>query len=232
MTRATVVLFDLDGTLTDSRLGILRTTRYAFSRLSKALGREVALPGDDQLGSIVGPPLRNSFAKLAGAENVETLMGFYSERYREIGAFENEVYEGIPEALDALIATGARLFVATSKNRDDALRILAHFGLDARFEAIHGAREDGGLADKTELIGSVLASHALDPGRMAIAMIGDRKFDIVGARNCAIAAMGALWGYGGREELREAGAQALLASPSEVAAAVGALTAPRGEGVD
>jgi len=214
------VLFDLDGTLTDSRLGIFRTARRAFAQLSAALGREIALPSDDRLGWIVGPPLRDSFAKLAGPENVERLMGFYRERYRNVGAFENEVYAGIPEALDALLASGARLFVATSKNEADAVRILQHFGLDTRFEAIHGAREDGGLADKTELIGHLLSTHALDPRQIPIAMIGDRKFDIIGARNCALAAIGALWGYGGRDELHDAGADVLLAGPGDVAGAV------------
>jgi phosphoglycolate phosphatase len=223
---AVAVLFDLDGTLSDSRRGILLTTRYAFGRLSQARGHEFVLPGDEALGWLVGPPLRDSFAKLAGAENVEALIGFYRERYRDIGAFENEVYAGIPEALDALTATGARLFVATSKNRADAVRILEHFGLASRFEHIHGAREDGGLADKTELIGHVLASHALDAHSMKIAMIGDRKFDMIGARNCFLFAIGALWGYGGREELHEAGAEAILASPWEIAAAVMDLPTP------
>jgi phosphoglycolate phosphatase len=217
------VLFDLDGTLSDSRPGILRTTRYAFARLSEARGREYALPSDDALGWIVGPPLRDSFAKLAGAENVEAVMGFYRERYRDIGAFENEVYGGVPEALDTLLASKTRLFVATSKNQVDAVRILEHFGLASRFEAIHGARDDGGRADKTELIGYVLQTHALDVSAMRIAMVGDRKFDMIGARACGVFAMGALWGYGGRDELLEAGAETLLVAPSNAPAAVAAM---------
>jgi phosphoglycolate phosphatase len=222
---APAVLFDLDGTLSDSRPGILLTTRYAFQRLSEAQGREFPLPSDEGLGWIVGPPLRDSFAKLAGAEYVETLIRFYRERYVDIGAFENEVYAGIPEALDALAATGTRLFVATSKNRGDALRILEHFGLASRFEAIHGARDDGGLADKSDLIADLLATHKLDPRKITIAMIGDRKFDMIGARHCALAPVGALWGYGSREELSGAGAQLLLAAPGDVAAAVAGLRA-------
>ncbi len=217
MTPASAFLLDLDGTLTDSRRGILATTRYAFAPLGEVLGREFPLPADEKLGSIVGPPLRTSFAEFAGADHVEAVMRFYRERYVDVGAFENEVYAGIPEALDALKARGARLYVATSKNARDARRILEHFGLAERLDAIHGARDDGGLSDKTELIRHVLASHSLDPRRQRVAMVGDRKFDMIGARNNRLGALGALWGYGGEAELREAGADALVARPEDLA---------------
>ena len=217
---ATAVLFDLDGTLTDSRLGIQRTTRYAFARLEEATGEPFPLPAaDSDLDWLIGPPLRESFAKLAGPEHAESLIGFYRERYRDIGAFENEVYAGVPQALDELAASGVRLFVATSKNEVDAIRILEHFALAGRFERIHGAREDGGHADKTELIGHLLASHGLT-GVPRIAMVGDRKFDAIGAINCGLAAIGALWGYGGRAELAAAGAEPIVASPDAVPSAI------------
>ena len=213
MSASPAVLFDLDGTLTDSRPGILASTRHAFARLSEREGRLFPLPADDAaLNFIIGPPLMVSFAQLAGAEYAETLLTLYRERYVEIGAFENAVYEGIPEALDALAARGARLYVATSKNRADAERILTHFGLASRFAAIHGARADGGLSDKTELIHHVLATHSLDAARSA--MIGDRKYDMIGALNNKLTAIGALWGYGGEAELSEAGATALVARPN------------------
>jgi phosphoglycolate phosphatase len=221
------VLFDLDGTLTDSRIGILRSTRYAFERLSAAEGRPFPLPEDSDLQWIVGPPLRESFAGLAGAEYTETLVGFYRERYGSIGAFENQVYDGIPAALDALLATGARLFVATSKNESDARRILEHFDLGARFDAVHGARADGGHADKTELLAHILKHHGLAAGRDRIAMVGDRKYDAIGARNVGVAAIGALWGYGGGEELRVAGADPIVATPPDVPAAIKATFAVR-----
>lgn len=217
---ATAVLFDLDGTLTDSRPGIQRTTRYAFARLAETTGKPFPLPADDSdLDWLIGPPLRDSFAKLAGPEYSEALIGFYRERYRDIGAFENEVYAGVPQTLDELAATGARLFVATSKNEIDAIRILEHFGLASRFEQIHGARADGGHADKTELISHLLATHGL-AGAPRVAMIGDRKFDAIGALNCGLAAIGALWGYGGRDELTAAGADPIVASPDAVPAAI------------
>jgi phosphoglycolate phosphatase len=230
MSGVEAVLFDLDGTLTDSRLGILRSARHAFQRLTETTGRPFPLPDDADLGWMVGPPLRESFAKLAGAEHVETIMHFYRERYVPTGAFENSVYPGIIEALDALRARGARLFVATSKNERDAGRIIEHFQLTAHFERVHGARDDGGHADKTELIAFIVKSHGLDPARDRIAMIGDRKFDVIGARNVGVVAMGALWGYGGEEELREAGADPIVAAPSGVPEAVAAAFAKRRSG--
>ena len=220
MIAAPAVLFDLDGTLTDSRLGILRCTRYAFARLGETTGRAFPLPRDEDLGWIVGPPLRGSFGELAGAENVEILMGFYLERYESIGAFENHVYEGIPEALDALRSDGTRLYVATSKNEADARRILEHFRLAGYFRGIHGARADGGRSDKAELLAYLLKCEGLDVARENIAMIGDRKFDAIGARHVGIAAIGALWGYGGAEELKAAGANPLVETPRDVPEAV------------
>jgi phosphoglycolate phosphatase len=227
MSVAPAVLFDLDGTLTDSRLGILRCTRYAFERLSETTGRPYPLPPDEDLRWIVGPPLRDSFGKLAGAENAEILMGFYLERYVSIGAFENHVYDGIPEALGALRLSGARLYVATSKNESDARRILEHFALAGLFRGIHGAKADGGRADKSELLAYVLKLEGLAAGRDPVAMIGDRKFDAIGARRVGIAAIGALWGYGGAEELKAAGANLLVETPRGVPVAVAEVFARR-----
>jgi len=225
MSEVEAVLFDLDGTLTDSRLGILRSARHAFERLSAAKGRAFPLPDDSELGWMIGPPLRDSFARLVGREHVETLMGFYLERYSPVGAFENYVYDGIPAALGALRARGVRVFVATSKNERDARNIVEHFDLASYFGGVHGARDDGGHADKSELIAHVLNSERLKAGRDRIAMIGDRKFDAIGARDVGIAAIGALWGYGGREELEAAGADPIVATPLEVPDAVARLFA-------
>jgi phosphoglycolate phosphatase len=216
---ARAVLFDLDGTLTDSRPGILRSVRYAFESLSEREGRRFDLPPDEALDWIIGPPLKTSFATLAGGEHADQLIELFRERYFVSGAFENEVYEGVPEVLKTLRETGARLFVVTSKHRGIAAKILEHFGLAHCFDAIHGSLDDGGLSDKTELIRHALVTHSLDSGRARAAMVGDRKFDMIGARNNGIAAFGALWGYGGEAELREAGADAVLQRPSEIIAA-------------
>ena len=208
------VLFDLDGTLTDSSRGIFRCFRHAFARWRETGGPAVALPGDDVLRDIVGPPLRQSFARYGGAADVERLMGFYRERYETIGAFENRVYDGAVAALDDLREAGVRLFVATSKNEADAQRILAHFGLEPRFESINGARADGSRSGKKEIIRDTLAAHGLAPAEAV--MIGDRSYDVEGARTLDMRVIGALWGYGTREELKDA--DALAATPQEAAA--------------
>jgi phosphoglycolate phosphatase len=217
MSPATAVLFDLDGTLTDSSLGIFRCFRHAFVRYAETGGPSVDLPDDAGLRWIVGPPLRESFAKLAGEAAKEPLMSFYLERYSPVGAFENRVYEGVPEALQRCADSGARLFVATSKNERDARAILEHFGLADRFESINGARLDGSRAAKRELIGDVIATHSLKLGADRIAMIGDREFDMRGAREVGVKGIGALWGYGTQAELTDAGADALAATPIEAA---------------
>jgi phosphoglycolate phosphatase len=209
------VLFDLDGTLTDSRPGIINCFRHAFARLAETGGPSVSLPPDAELNFIVGPPLRQSFARFAGEAMKERLMGYYLERYQPIGAFENKVYEGVAAALDLVAASEARLHVATSKNERDARVILEYFGLSERFASINGARLDGSRSGKPELIGDTLAAHGLRAEEAA--MIGDREFDMIGARTVGVAAIGALWGYGTREELLAARADALAATPAEAA---------------
>ena len=147
-------------------------------------------------------------------------MGFYLERYSPIGAFENQVYDGVADALDAPAPSGATLYVATSKNEADARRILEHFALETFFRGIHGAEANGGRAHKPELLAYVLQVEGLDPARDSLVMIGDRKFDAIGAKHVGIAAIGALWGYGGAEELKAAGANPLVAAPRDVPEAV------------
>ncbi len=220
MIEARTVLFDLDGTLTDSRPGILRSTRYAIQRLNEATGETHPIPEESALNFMIGPPLRDSFAKLVGAERAETLLAFYRERYTSIGIFENALFEGVPEALAALRGAGYRLYVATSKNEADGRRVLEHFDLAKFFVGIYGSEADGGRAVKADLIGYLLERETIAASPRDVAMIGDRKYDILGAKAVGTSALGALWGYGDRAELTEAGADALIETPAGIPATV------------
>jgi phosphoglycolate phosphatase len=217
------VLFDLDGTLTDSRPGIINSALYALRRLNETRSAGLAIPRPGSLSFMLGPPLQESFAKLVGPAEAPALVALYRERYEPIGMFENSVFPGVTEALEALAAMDYRLYVATSKNEVYARRILDHFGLARFFIAIHGAEPGGARANKGELIAYALNRHAIDP-RFA-AMIGDRENDAWGAKAAGVGAIGVLWGYGSREELSAAGADPLIAAPDEIAPALEALFA-------
>ena len=224
MTEAAAVLFDLDGTLTNSAAGIQRSTREALRRLNAEDGGARPIPAESELGWIVGPPLRESFAKLAGDKNADRMLEFYRERYDTIGIFENKVYDGVAAALDQLRARGDRLFVATSKRRADAQRVVEHFGLDHYFDEVYGANSDGRGAEKSTVLTAAIAGARLEAAQR-IVMIGDRRYDALGARAVGIPAIGALWGYGDRAELTEAGADPIIASPREIPNAVDAVFA-------
>ncbi|MBV8471879.1 MAG: HAD family hydrolase [Hyphomicrobiales bacterium] len=218
------VLFDLDGTLTDSAPGIFRSTRYALERLNAADGVERPVPHESELRWIVGPPLLNSFAKLVGADKAATMLAIYRERYAEVGMFENTVYPGIVGVLEALKASGYRLFVATSKLETSARPILEHFGLARYFEAIYGSQVDGSRAVKGDLIAYLIESERLAIADGAV-MIGDRKHDALGARAVGIGSIGVLWGYGDAAELTAAGADPLIETPAQIPAAVATVLA-------
>jgi phosphoglycolate phosphatase len=211
-----VLLVDLDGTLTDPAKGIIGCFRFAL----EALGR-IPPPAAD-LTWIIGPPLRQSFVEmLAGIGDPEEALGVYRRRYSSEGLFEAHVYDGVREALAELNASGTRLFLCTAKPVVYADRILRHFDLDRYFEDVYGAELDGRYEDKGDLIVHILESRGLDASDCC--MWGDRRHDVIAARRRAIPTIGALWGYGGETELREAGAAALCSAPSEVPGVVAAL---------
>jgi phosphoglycolate phosphatase len=207
----TAVLFDLDGTLTDPREGITRCIAHALERMG------IEAPPLDALTFAIGPPLRDSLAHLLGTTEravVECALSHYRERFADVGLFENAPYEGIHDALAAIRATGASLFVATSKPLVFAERIVRHFGLDAHFVEIHGCELDGTREDKRDLLAHLLPRHGIAPERAV--MIGDRGVDMRAARHHGIRAVGALWGYGSAGELESAGAHALCESPAHL----------------
>jgi phosphoglycolate phosphatase len=210
--RLKAILFDLDGTLTDPREGITRSIAYALERMG------VQPPPLDDLTFAIGPPLRASLARLIGDDTpatVERALAHYRERFADVGLFENTVYEGIGETLRGLADRGATLYVATSKPRVYAERIVRHFNLDGHFAGVYGCELDGTREDKRDLLAHLLPRHGVDAA--GAAMIGDRGADMSAARHHGVRAIGVLWGYGSREELEAAGAQALCARPAELA---------------
>lgn len=206
------ILFDLDGTLTDSMPGITRAVQYALRRY----GIEESNP--DVLKPFVGPPLTDSFMEYYGfsEKDAHDAVYVYREYYNERGWAENEPYQGVKEMLEALQDDKRTLYVATSKPEKMAKRVLEHFDLLSYFEFAGGAGEDGTRVRKDEVIRYVMERCGLKE-KDSVIMIGDRKHDIEGAHRVGILAVGALYGYGGREELLAAGADWLAASPEETA---------------
>lgn len=206
------ILFDLDGTLSNPRDGIIGGLLYALDQLG------IAEAAPDELDSFIGPPMRESFRLRYGmdADAAEEALRLYRVYYSDRGLFENAVYPGIPELLAALNARGFRLFVATSKPTVFASQILAHFGLDTHFEGIVGANLDNTRNEKAEVIAHVLTTYTLDPARAL--MVGDRKHDLIGAQAHGMRAIGVEWGFGGREELAAHGAAAIAADVPDLEA--------------
>jgi phosphoglycolate phosphatase len=208
-----LVLFDLDGTLTDPKPGITRSVAYALERM----GIEVDDP--DTLTPFIGPPLHQSFARYYGFDEAQARMAvaLYREYFAETGLYENAVYPGIADLLERLHSRDRRLFVATSKPTIYARRILEHFELHGYFEQIVGSDLDLTRADKEQIIAEILATHEEAAREMAV-MVGDREHDIIGARANQIDSIGVTYGYGSLAELRDAGATAIAASVDELAA--------------
>ena len=204
------ILFDLDGTLTDSRAGIVG----CLHRAMRTLGHPIDEAKD--LTWAIGPPTEVMFGQLLapfGDTDIDRAVTLYRSCYDERGWRENTPYDGIAAALDAFAATGMPLFVATSKRVDFARRIVAHFGF-GQFQAVYGAEPGGVRSHKPELIEWILQEHDIDPARAV--MIGDRSYDITGAHANGLRAIGVPWGYGTRAELEQAGADRIAESPAEL----------------
>lgn len=207
------LLFDLDGTLTDPAMGITNSIIYALGKLDREI------PPRESLYRFIGPPLVPAFQEFIGMSEEEAryAMKLYREYYAVKGLFENEVYPGIPAALDALKKSGFRLFTATSKPEKFAAQILEHFSLDGYFDSICGATMDEKRVTKTDVIKFALSSNGItDASAENTLMIGDRKHDIIGAKECGLSSMGVLWGYGSAEELKDSGAGIIVNTPEEM----------------
>lgn len=211
--QADAALFDLDGVLVDSRTPFARSVNAAL------VEHGLAERAEDELHAYLGPPLHRTFAALGAVDDqVDALVLSYRARYRSTMADESAVFDGIPEALAALAAV-MPLVVATSKPRAMAEPLLEQLGLRAHFGAVHGPSLQA--RDEAKSLTIARALEGLPHARRPV-MVGDRKFDVLGARAHELPCVGVLWGIGSERELREAGAVALASEPSELVALLGA----------
>lgn len=193
-----VILFDLDGTLSDPKVGITKSVQYALKEMG------IIEPDIDKLDCFIGPPLQVSFTEYYNFDEVKTLkaIDLYRERYKEKGMFENELYSDIPLLLKSLKEQGLTLVVATSKLTIFAEQILKYFNIDHYFQLIVGSNLDGTRTSKTEIIQYILKKYK-EHNLSNFIMIGDRKYDIIGANNTEIDSIGVAYGYGSYEELSQ-----------------------------
>jgi phosphoglycolate phosphatase len=202
-----VLVFDLDGTLSDPAIGIGRCINHALRHHGHPAIDDCDVP------RYIGPPLDESFAAIvrdASPTRIAALVERYRERYAEVGYAENTIYAGIPEALGALRDAGATLGVCTAKRQDFAERILDHFGIRRYFAFVSGG--DLGIR-KAGQVAALLRDGAIDRGAT---MIGDRAIDILAAKANGLRSVGVLWGHGGFAELRAADPDVLLESPADL----------------
>ncbi len=202
------ILFDLDGTLTDSGEGIINSVIPALEHYG------IAIPSREELRVFVGPPLHDTFLRFGvPADQLDNATEIYRSRYIPIGKFENAPYPGIPELLEMLKSQGHKLFVATSKPEPMAVEILEHFDLARYFDRICGASMDTSRSSKEAVIAYLLEQNGSAENMV---MVGDTKYDVIGAKAHGIPTIGVSWGYGEIDEMLEAGAAAIAHTTQEL----------------
>lgn len=216
MAQPSHALLDLDGTLIDPRPGIIGSVQHALREMG------VEPPPAAELTWAIGPPLRATFGRLLGEDKAEAAVAHYRAYYAGGAMYDAQVYAGIPESLAALHHEGYRLLVVTAKPHVFARPIVERLGLGTHVAAVYGPELDGTRDDKAELLGHTLLSEGV--AASSCVMVGDRRFDIAAARANAVRAVGVTWGYGHRDELDEAGADALCAAPGDLVAVLRGLT--------
>ena len=201
MTCNKTILFDLDGTLTDSGEGIMNCICYALDHFG------LPIPSPEALRSCVGPPLHDSFSRFGVPQDrLDEAVTVYRQRYLPIGKFENHPYPGVERLLARLREAGCRLYVATSKPEITSVEILTKFNMAHYFDIIAGAAMDRSRSTKEEVIAYLLEQT----GNLEnVIMVGDTKFDVLGAKAHGIDTIGVRWGYGSVAEMEDAGAKAI-----------------------
>ena len=199
MSKYDYILFDLDGTLTDSGPGIMKGFEYALGKMG------IEVPDRSSLRKFVGPPLGDSFEKTLGFSPEDAAKGiaFYREYYADKGVYENDVYPGVFELLDKLKASGKKMIVATTKAELMANVVMDHFGLRKYFDLMV-ASNNTDRKNKIDVLKYAIENGGVDIGKAV--MIGDRFYDVTGASHFGIDSVGVLYGYGSRQELEDAGA--------------------------
>lgn len=206
------ILFDLDGTLTDSGEGIINCAIVALEHF------HLPIPSREELRVFVGPPLQESFLRFGvPADMVDEAIAVYRSRYIPIGKFENIPYPGIRELLEALKAEGHKLYVATSKPETMSVEILEHFGLAKYFDQICGASMDASRSTKEAVIAYLLEQNGRADNMV---MVGDTKYDVLGAKKHGISTIGVAWGYGEVADMLAAGAAAIAQTTEELYALI------------
>lgn len=198
------LLFDLDGTLTDPKEGITKSVQYSLRHFG------IEVENLDELCCFIGPPLKDSYMEYFGfsEEQARKAIDIYREYFSEKGLYENKAYEGVLGVLQSLLKAGKKLYVASSKPEVFVRMILEHFELDSCFLFMGGADMDETRVKKADVIRYVLKECGITDLDKTV-MIGDRKHDVLGAKETGIASVGVLYGYGSRQELTEAGADVL-----------------------
>lgn len=205
------LLFDLDGTITDSETGITRCVEYALNHFG------IRVNNLSELSPFIGPPLLDSFKEFYNFTDEQAVIATekYRERYTDKGIYENELYPGIKELLAEAHRKGRTVILATSKPEVFAKRILDYFELSSYFSFVAGSGLDGSLHTKTDVINHILRSNDIKD-LSTVVMIGDRKHDIIGANNVGIDSVGVLYGFGDYKELSEARATYIVKDISEL----------------
>jgi len=189
------ILFDLDGTLTDPKVGITKSMQYALKRY------DIIEEDLNRLEGIIGPPLGDSFKDMYqfSEDEIPKAIEIFREYFSEKGIYENTIYTGIKELLEWLKSEGKIIAVATSKPTNFAVKVLKHFDIDRYFDCIIGSNMDGSRAEKVDIINMVIKTLDIDKLDEVI-MVGDRKYDIIGANAVGIDSIGVLYGYGSASE--------------------------------
>ena len=202
-----LVLFDLDGTLIDSQAGIFASLNYAFAQIG------AALPAPEVLRGWIGPPFHQTFPSVLGDDpaRVEAAIAHYRDHYVQTGWAGHTVYDGIDDAIGMLRRHGTQLAVVTTKLLPQARKIVANLPFGRHFARIYGPDGKTAHSAKAEMIDAALRDFAVAPAHAT--MIGDRHFDIDGARANGVRSIGVTWGFGSIDELRRAGAHAIVHAP-------------------